>query len=238
VEKLVYCLWRRPDADLEAIRTDLLGRVSSEVLGAGVAGLRLEIEEPAGELFRTGSLPDGSLLCASVSVWLDSYDDRGPVEAAIDAVPGATAHGWLVCESVAKGYGARRTWPDGERSPGMSLLTVLDKAPHVDDAGFYRIWHGEHTPLTFEIHPFWLYVRNQVARAITSGAPAARGIVYEAVAHDEHLLDLPTFFGCPGEPNRLRAQLEVVEDHIATFADPSTLQCVVTREWIVRTFST
>ena len=97
-------------------------------------------------------------------------------------------------------YGAHRTWPDGEQSPGLSITTFFDKKAEVDDETFYRIWHGEHTPLSFEIHPFWLYVRNQVLRSITPGAPPVRGIVYEAVPTDEQMLDFTQFFGCADEP--------------------------------------
>lgn len=237
MEKLVYGLWRGPEQDVDPIRTALLGEVAPALLELGVDGLRVEVEEPAGRVLRTGTNPDGSLLCGSVSIWLDSYDNRGPHEAAI-AKAGAQAHGWIVAESVAKAYGDRRSWPDGERSPGMSLLTFMDKGPGVSDEDFYRIWHGEHTPLTFEIHPFWIYVRNQVLRAITPGAPPVRAIVYEAVAEDEDMTDLTRLFGVAGEPERLMDQIAMVDAHIETFADRSTLQCVTTREWIFKTLST
>lgn len=237
MEKLVYGLWRRPDQDVDPIRTALLDDVAPALLDLGVDGLRVEVEEPSGKILRTGADPDGSLLCGSVSLWLDSYDNRGPHEAAI-AKAGARAHGWIVAESVAKALGANRTWPDGERSPGLSILTFLDKGEGVPDEDFYRIWHGEHTPLTFEIHPFWLYVRNQTLRPITAGAPSIRAIVYESTATDEEILDLPRFFGCPDDPSRLTDQIGIVDAHIKTFANPDTLQCVATREWIFKTLST
>ena len=237
VEKLVYGLWRRPDQDVDPVRTSLLDKVAPALLDLGVDGLRIEVEEPAGRILRTGANPDGSLLCGSVSIWLDSYDHRGPHEAAIGAA-GVTAYGWIVAESVSKAYGENRTWPDGTESPGMSILTFLDKGEAITDEDFYRIWHGEHTPLTFEMHPFWLYVRNQVLRPVTEGAPAVRGIVYESVATDAELLELPRLFGCADDPGRLMDQIARIDAHIATFANPATLQCVTTREWIFRTLST
>ncbi|MEO7430273.1 MAG: hypothetical protein ABIY48_12925, partial [Acidimicrobiales bacterium] len=198
---------------------------------------RIEVEEPAGKVLRTGAMPDGSLLCGSVSIWLDSYDNRGPHEEAI-ATAGAQAHGWIVAESIAKAWGANRSWPDGYQSPGMSILTFFDKGEAVTDADFYRIWHGEHTPLTFELHPFVLYVRNQVLRAITPDAPSVRGIVYEAVASDGEILDLTRLFGCAGQPERLMDQIAIVDNHMRTFGNTDTLQCVTTREWIFKTLST
>lgn len=233
----MYGLWRRPDQDVDPIREALLAEVAPALLDLGVDGLRIEVEEPAGKMLRTGAAVDGSLLCGSVSIWLDSYDNRGPHEEAI-ASAGAQVHGWIVAESIARGYGDRRSWPDGEQSPGMSILTFFDKGVGVADEDFYRIWHGEHTPLSFEIHPFWLYVRNQVLRAVTPGAPPVRGIVYEAVPTDDDLVDLTRFFGCAGEPDRLMAQIGRVNDHMATFGNTATLQCVTTREWILKTLST
>jgi hypothetical protein len=237
VEKLVYGLWRRPDQDIDPIRAALLDVVAPALLDLGVLGLRVCVEEPAGRAYRVGSNPDGSLLAASVSLWIDSYDNRGPHETAL-AAAGAQAYGWIVAESEARSYGDHRTWPDGERSPGLSITTFFDKKADVDDETFYRIWHGEHTPLSFEIHPFWLYVRNQVLRSVTPGAPSVRGIVYEAVPTDEQMLDFTQFFGCPGEPDRLAAQIQRVDDHMNTFGDTATLQCVPMREWIFRTLST
>ena len=233
----MYGLWRSPDQDPRPISAALLDDVAPALLDLDVDGLRMEVEEPAGQVLRTGANPDGALLCGSVSLWLDSYDHRAPHEAAI-ARCGATVHGWIVAESVAKAYGAQRTWPDGEPSPGMSLVTFMDKKPGLPDEDFYRIWHGEHTPLTFDIHPFWLYVRNQVLRPVTPGAPPVRAIVYEAVADDQDLLDLTRLFGCADAPERLMDQIARVDAHIDTFADRSTLQCVTTREWIFRTLST
>lgn len=237
MEKLIYALWRRPDQDVDAVRTCLLDEVAPALLDLGVDGLRVEVEEPAGRILRSGSAADGGMLCGSVSLWLDSYDDRAPHEAAI-AATGTVAHGWIVAESVPKAYGDHRTWPDGERSPGMSILTLLDKREGLPDEDFYRIWHGEHTPLTFELHPFWLYVRNQTLRPVTAGAPSVRAIVYEAVATDDDLLDLTRLFGCPGEPELLAGQIARIDAHLATFANPATVQCVTTREWIFRTLST
>ena len=55
---------------------------------------------------------------------------------------------------------------------------------------------------------------------------------------DEQMLDFTQFFGCPGEPDRLMAQIQRVDDHMNTFGDTATLQCVPMREWIYRTVST
>ena len=80
--------------------------------------------------------------------------------------------GYLVTESVPLAYD-RRTWPDGERSPGVKQITMFDKRSDIDDAQFFARWHGSHTPLTFEVHPVCLYVRHAVARAADRRSAAA-----------------------------------------------------------------
>lgn len=219
------------------MRSVLLNVVAPRLLELGVAGLRICVEEPIGRAYRVGAQPDGAVLAASVSLWIDNYDDRAPHEEAIGAA-NAQSYGWIVAESVARGYGEQRSWPDGERSPGLSITTFFDKKDGVDDDTFYRIWHGEHTPLSFVIHPFWLYVRNQTLRAVTPGAPRVRGIVYEAVPHDEDMLDFTRFFGCASEPEKLMDQIAIVNNHMDTFGNRRDLQCVAMREWIFKTFST
>ena len=77
-----------------------------------------------------------------------------------------------------------------------------------------------------------------VLRAITPGAPPVRGIVYEAVPTDKHLLDFNLFFGCSDEPSKLIDNIHLVNEHMDTFGNTATLQCVPMREWIFRTLST
>ena len=186
-----------------------------------------------------GGAPLGVALGAAwlaVGLWLVRRNGVGRWVTA--GAAGAQAYGWIVAESVARAYGEHRTWPDGERSPGLSITTFFDKKPDIDDETFYRIWHGEHTPLSFVIHPFWLYVRNQTLRPITPGAPSVRGIVYEAVPTDEDMLDFTRFFGCADDPGKLMDQIKVVDDHMETFGDRANLQCMPMREWIFKTLST
>ncbi len=235
MEKLAYGLWRSADQDPLAIREVLVDKVAPAILDTGVHGLRVLAEEPDG-IVRATPDPD-QVLTGSVSVWLDSHDDRGAVEAALDQT-GATWWGWIVSEAVPLGYGARRLWPDGEQSPGLAILTVFDKADGVDDETFFRRWHGGHTPLSFEIHPLALYVRNEIVRPLTAGAPSIRAFVYEAVAADEDMQDLTRFFGCPGQPERLGAAIDRVNEDLAGFADVAGLQTTPVREWIFKTLST
>lgn len=227
----MWVLRRAADDDPAPLGPWLLDALAP--VAAGTHGVRVTVEDPAGSWMRRGAGPDGSLLAATASVWFTSIDDREHVAAALAGAPAAAAHAYLVAESVPLDHGAARDWPDGERSPGQSITTVFDKRPDIDDERFFAIWHGEHTPLSFEIHPFRSYIRNTVVRALTPGAPPLRGIVYEAVPSAEDLYDLHRFFGSGGDPAELRRRIERVDTHVASFA--SALETTPTHEWILRT---
>ena len=60
--------------------------------------------------------------------------------------------GYLVTESMYRDYGDNehapaRNWPDGQRSPGITTLTVFDKPVGVDDEAFYGHWYGHQSPI-------------------------------------------------------------------------------------------
>src|SRR4051794_25201200 len=239
MEKLSYALWRAPDQPLEPIERALVDHVGPELFGLGAHGVRVLVEEPQGAILRVGAqVSTGNVLCGAVSIWLDSLDERAPYEAVIASTPAPELHGWLVTESIPKAYGGNRTWPDGERSPGLSITTVFDKKQGLSDDDFFRIWHGEHTPLSFDIHPLWLYVRNAVVRPVTPDAPVIRSFVYEATPTFEDMLDFHRFFGSGGDNDELKTNIERVNNHMSTFADYAGLQTTPMAEYIFRTFST
>ena len=55
---------------------------------------------------------------------------------------------------------------------------------------------------------------------------------------DADMLDLHRFFGSGGSDDLLRARIERVSTHVASFADAGGLVTTPCREWIVKTFST
>lgn len=232
MEKLCYALWRQPAADPDQLRGALLEEVAPALLDLGVAGLRLQIEDPDGDLLRYGTNPHHDRFAATVSVWMQTYDHRPPVERRLESL-GCRLAGWLVTESRPIECSAR-TWPDGERSPGLSLATLLTKRPDITDEQFYARWHGSHTPLTFEIHPFWVYLRNAFARAVTPGAPPYMALVEEGVAQAADMVDLHRFYRSGGSDEALRANVARMNDDLATFCDMSQLETCPAGEWILR----
>ena len=146
-------------------------------------------------------------LVGSLSVWLDSLDDRAWIEEMLRS-PGVPVYGYLVTESIVREYQAR-DWLVGERSPGITLVAAFRKSAVLADEKSDRRWHEGHSKLSLKVHPLWRYVRNTVARVITPGAPDFRAIVEERVRRYEDM-----------EPEAFyRGQQPLVANDLATFVD-------------------
>jgi hypothetical protein len=167
-----------------------------------------------------------------VAVWVATYQDRSVVEDLLASAPAARSEGWLVSESLPQGDPPVAT--PGERSPGLTTVTLLDKRPGLDEAEFYRLWHEVHRLTTAEVHPFTLYARNEVVRALTPGARPLRGIVYESTATVEDTLDPQRFFGSHGDDEAFKANLQRVLSETTAFIDYDSMETVPMHDVVVR----
>jgi hypothetical protein len=228
MEKLVYLVTRRDDEPIERFRDALLERAAPRVLASGALSLVANVADlhervDAKSPFVRGV---GRTLSASVSLWLESIDARAPIEAALREIS-ADVEGYLVAESVPLRC-PDRDWKDGERSPGVTLWTAFPKPARLTDQAFFAHWHGSHTPLSFEIHPLWQYVRNTVVRPLTPNGEPYRAIVEERFRALEELFDMKHFFG--GD----LANVKRAMDDLAAFTDMDTMNTAPMSEWIVR----
>ena len=195
MEKLDYIVWRKAGLDIGEHRRMLLDGAASvaphaAALTVAVGDTDAEIPEPPLLLGRGGDA------AAVVSVWLDSLDDRGPVEDMLRAGDVAV-DGYLVTESVPQRR-ADRDWADGEQSPGVTHCTWFPKPDRLSDDDFYRGWHEVHSPASFRLHPLrWEYVRDAVARVVTPGSPPVRAIVFERFRTNEDYADPARLYGPP-----------------------------------------
>lgn len=228
MEKVCIPLWRAADGAHDGWAETLRARLE-EAREVRAATLHAEAEHPA---LRHGAGAGGALLTGLASVWLDSYQDLD-LGALLDGLT-LTWHAYLVTESVPQPYGERFTWAEGERSAGLSIVTLLDKPAQVEEAEFYRCWHGLHRLTTAECHPFWSYVRNEVVRPLTAGAPACRGIVTEAAPSVDDLLDPHRFYVSGGDPDRLKANQRRVFSEVVQFIDLPRIEVAPMSEHVLR----
>ncbi|MCZ7682975.1 MAG: EthD domain-containing protein [Sandaracinaceae bacterium] len=187
-------------------------------------GLKLTVTEAPPP--RLSVIPFSRTPFALLSVWTR---DEGALDAwsRAAATEGIDVTAYRVEESTPVAYA--RTWPDGERTPAVVLLTVFRRKRGLDDEELIRRWHGGHTPLSLEIHPLFGYVRNVVTRS--SGAPLD-AIVEEHFRTREDLLHPHKMFGGPLRmlPNMVR-----VAKDIAGFIDRASLETFLAAERWIRT---
>lgn len=222
MEKLAILRWRRPE---DAPDTDALLTAADRLCRAGHWATAYVEHTGDAAAFRFGDDPDGHVLSSGLTVWVDRVEQTDEV---VDQLPpSARATPYLLTESIPLEWRGR-DWPDGVRSPGVSLLTCFPALAGLDAEDFFARWHGSHSALTFEIHPIRRYVRNAIVRRLGDG-PAADALVTESFAVDD-LLDPSRFYGV-GEPELpWRDAMDRINEDLLTFCDMGRLQTAPTEE--------
>jgi hypothetical protein len=234
MEKLCYAVSRPADEPLERVASWLHSDVADVLRDdPTVLGARVLAEAAEGSAMRVGAGPEGTLVCGLVALWVATYQDRTALESFLTAGPVARCEGWLVSESLPQGDPPTPR-PPGERSPGLTTVTLLDKRPGLDEGEFYRLWHEVHRITTAEVHPFTLYARNEVVRPLTPEARPLRGIVYESTATVEDTLDPQRFFGAHGDDEVFKANIQRVMSETMAFIDYDTMETVPMHDVVVR----
>jgi hypothetical protein len=241
VEKLIYLLWGDGEASSgDALRDRLLGEVAPALLDAGALRLGINVHDAAAaEAPSPVPTPAGEEPhVAEISVWLDCYDRRAPIESVIADV-GLRHAGYLVLESLYDDYGttehsAPRDWPDGQRSPGVLTVALIHRPDGLAYDEWIRRWHGTQSPVSAELQPRCRYVRNEVVRAVTADAPEIHGIVEEAWPSAQHVADPMLFFNAGSDPGVLQANIERMLESVNACLDLSRIRNVTMSEHLIR----
>lgn len=228
--KDMYMVW----ADEGVSRRELADRVRSEavpaLLGLGPAAVAVAVKSTVAEVDppRLSVIPFRRRPVALLSIAGDATPAPGACAEILGQLGGRLA-GYRVDETVPRRYA--RDWPDGQPTPGLGLLTLFRRPRGVDDATFFKRWHGGHTALTFTIHPLWHYIRNVVLRPIIDGSPRFDAIVEEHFRERRDLTNPARFFGGPLAmvPNMVRVGLD-----IQGFIDGASLESYLVTETIHR----
>jgi hypothetical protein len=240
VEKLIYLVWDRPSRSGSEVRAQLIDEIAPKLLALSPRGLQMDIDdEEAAVVKPMVAIPADELpVRALVSIWVDAHDTRADYEAVLAGV-GIRRAGYLVTESLYRDYGDNeyapaRSWPDGERSPGIITLTVFDKPVGVSDETFYGHWYGHQSPMSEWVQPRSRYVRNAVTRALTPGAPSYRAIVEEAWPTTEHVTDIYKFFRA-ADGDDLGERIRIMLDSTKLLYNPDTMRNYTLSEYILKT---
>ncbi len=235
----MYLAWLDPEATRAEAAAVMQGEVAARLLSLAPHGLSMDVRDPESDIPPPVPTPEGETpLHAVVSVWLDTLEHRTPYEAALSAAATRLA-GYSVVESLYRDYGGNqwsgpRDWPDGERSPGVLTVALLQQPPEQTFDEWITRWHTRISPITEAIQPRTRYVRNAVFRAVTDGAPPVRGIVEEAWPSLEHVTDPMLFYCADGDPEKMNAHVTQMIEEINAFIDLDTFRSVTMSEWILK----
>lgn len=240
MEKLIYLLWGdgTPDSGDE-LRSRLLIDTAGAVLDAGARGLGVNVHDAeAARAPSPAPSPEGEdPHVAEVSVWVDCYERRGGVDAAVAAL-GLRSAGYLVVESIYDDYGTTvhagpRDWDDGARSPGVLTVALIHRPAGLGYAEWIRRWHGTQSPVSGELQPRTRYVRNEVVRPLSDDAPDVDGIVEEGWPAAGHVADPMLFFNA-GSPEELKANLSRMVESVTACLDLDRLRSSTMSEYLVK----
>ncbi|MCR9097321.1 MAG: EthD domain-containing protein [bacterium] len=216
MEKLAYLLWNDdPNLSVDDFRDRLIEELPRPLEEAQATRLKVSATDSdvaAGAGLHLGSLrPD-----ALVTFWLECCQDRAPVEAALTSVCDRLA-GYLVVES----HPLRTSTPEGgvgQRMPGFSLVGCIEPKPGVDHETFVTTWERVHRDVAIAVQSTFSYVRNEVVRPLTDGAPPWGGIVEEGFPLAA-LEDPQAFYDAVGDDAKYQDHLKQMVDSCNAFLD-------------------
>jgi hypothetical protein len=239
MEKLMYLVGLGPDTPRTAVRDIMLGQVAPALLELGPRALSMDLDDEDADVAPPlPPDPDEPTIHAVVSLWVDAYDFRAPLEAVLKDA-GHTMAGYQVVESLYSEYGGTpwappRDWPDGERSPGILTVALFEQRADWAFEDWIDFWHLKQSPMSAAVQPRCRYVRNAVFRPLTSGAPPYRGIVEEAWPSATHVTDPMLFYCGDGDLDTMNANATTMIEHVGAFLDLNTLRSLTMSEWILR----
>ncbi len=237
----MYLLWGEPDAERgDRLRAQLLSEAAPSLLTLGARGLTVNVHDgAAAEAPSPAPGPPGEPVhVAEVSVWVDSYDRRGAMDDVV-ATCGLPVSAYLVLESLYDDYGttphaAPRSWPDGERSPGVLTVALIHRPAGLAYDEWISRWHGTQSPESAALQPRTRYVRNEVVRSLSPGAPEVHGVVEEGWPSAAHIADPFLFFNADGDRERMQANVARMLTNVEACLDLSRLRSTTMSETFVR----
>lgn len=240
MEKLQYLVWLPEETSRAEVREAFVDELAPKLIETGLLGLTLDLDDDQADVPAPVPTPAGEHApCALVSAWVDCYDRRGPLESVLSSVA-TRLEGYQVLESLYSDYGrsqwaAPRSWPDGQRSPGILTVARFEQLPGTDFEEWLAFWHQHQSPMSEAIQPRCRYVRNLVVRPLDPSFPAWRGIVEEAWPSAEHVVDPMLFYCADGDQDVMAANVTTMIDHVTKLMDLETMRSQTMSEWIMKT---
>lgn len=220
MEKLVYLLALPASVPGPDLRASIVEKAAPALRGAGAMRISVSLDDEdvaPGKGVRIGKADPP--IRAMVSFWMHNADDRAACEAELAARADGVS-GYLVCESCP----VRFDPPQGERAPGMNLVTCIRRRADLSEETFFDRWTNEHKIVARETQSTFAYTRNAVARALTPGAHAWDGVVEESFPIGA-LADPKVWYACDTDEEYRRRLARMVHS-VEAFLDLSDMESI------------
>lgn len=238
LSKVCFVLWedeRRSREDREAL---VLSEVIPALLARDLAGLSVDLADTHSRVPSPSPFPlFTEKAVGMVGCWVGDVSEHQALGQILEGAGFRIAAYHVDC-SVYRDYGDNRhspprDWPDGQRSPGVSAVTMFEKPRRHSYAEWLRRWHEGMSPVSEDIQPRQRYVRNRVVAVLTPGAPAFAGIVEEVFESGKHITDPFLFYGAKGPVQLVRNLLRILRV-VTRFLTLWRIRTVVMSEYLVK----
>lgn len=226
MQKLFYLLFDDADASGTQLRESLCDEAAPEIHASGgreVTVFGNDDAVAAGPFQVRRSDPP---IRAMVSFWLEDAADRTKAEAALRRRSRDLA-GYLVVESRPMVYDR----PLGRRVDGMKQITCIARRPDVSVEEFTRIWMTDHRDVAIQTQSTFGYVRNEIFRGLTPGAPTQWSAFVEESFPIEALTDLKVFYNHASSDEELQARSSRMMESCNRFLDPEPMEVTYVSEY-------
>lgn len=221
MEKLIYVVWKKPEASMASFKGQALGPVAERLLAGGVRALEVHLADEQSDFAKALRITQMTEpMSGMVSMWLDTHLERNGVE---EVLAGATSRcaGYLTSESVPI-VNTKHVAPLGERTPGLTTVAFLEKPDSMTYEAWREQWQGHHTRVAIETQSTYLYVQNVVVRPLTADAPPWTAIVEETFPA-EAATD-PMVFYAADSKEKLHDHQHRMFDSVQKFIDLARLE--------------
>jgi EthD domain len=224
MQKLFYLLMDAATADGDALRQAIFAKAVPAMRAGGAKEITVfaaDKDVAAGRPMRQIDPP----IRAMVSFWLDDAADRGPSESALRSLVRGIA-GYLVVESRPLVH----EMPKGKRTQGMKQISCVTKRADLSQDDFIRIWHGDHRQVAIETQSTFGYVRNEIFRPVTPGAPMQWTAIVEESFPIGALDDPHVFYDAKNEAE-YQANFKRMMDSCGRFLDHGPIEVTFVSEY-------
>ena len=238
--KIFYILWAPRGQPKQVTKDLLINKIQPMLYEAGVEKLTMYVDDEFSNVRSSApKLYSGPEISAELSLWVDDIGHHLEIEMILQSGL-FTCAGYEVDESIYTEYGGnrhfnKRDWPDGQRSPVLMAITLMERPKRLSRDEWIKRWHGTQSPVSESMQPRARYIRNLVLQSLTSGAPPFEGIVEEAWPSVKHYTNPFLFYGA-GRMNVFKLAVNMCRmlRSVSAFLDINRIRSSTMSEYILK----